>query len=444
MMKFGVLSGTRLRLVTATFIAATCFGGTEANASNVSADGLLVVFSSASSNLVKGDGGRHTDVFIRNRATKRTRRVSVSLSGGPRSGSSVMPSISADGRFVAFHSSARNLVPDDDNNANDVFVRDLETGETQRVSVSTDGDEANGPSFSTSISGDGRLVAFQSLASNLVEEDTTVLQDIFVHDRLTGETRRISVSSSGTQGNAGSVGFDISADGSRLAFWSAASNLVNGDTNGADDVFVHDLDAGTTSRVSVGATGAQGNGRSIDPSISADGRFVAFASTASNLVTGDRNRAQDVFVRDLALGTTRRVSRRLNGGHANDHSGSPSISADGRQIAFQSSATNLVRADTNRRLDVFLRNMRTGNTRRISVSSNRREGNGHSGLLGPPAVHGRTVVFDSSASNLVKDDTNRSVDVFARSLRTGKTRRLSVSSAGAQGNSDSCLHSCVP
>jgi Tol biopolymer transport system component len=250
---------------------------------------------------VPGDTNGASDVFLRDRLAGVTRRVSVGAVG-QANGDSAEPSISADGRFVAFSSQASNLVPGDTNGTSDIFVRDMLTGVTRRVSVGAAG-QANGGSLSPAISADGRFVAFNSYASNLVPGDTNGTTDIFVRDLLARVTRRVSVGPAG-QGNSDSSGAPaISADGRYVAFFSHASNLVPGDTNGAYDIFVRDLLAGVTRRVSVGASG-QGNRDSLAPAITADGRSVAFVSASFNLVTHDTNRAWDVFVRDPLLDAT--------------------------------------------------------------------------------------------------------------------------------------------
>jgi len=297
-----------------------------------------------------------------------TERVSVGSAGEEGNGNSGVygPSISADGRYVAFCSSASNLVPGDTNDREDVFVHDRLTGTTERVSVSSDGEEGNGDSgtFRPSISADGRYVAFVSCASNLVPGDTNWAWDIFVHDRLTGVTERVSVSSAGEQGDGDSGYPSISAEGRYVAFESGAYNLVPGDTNWTCDIFVHDRLTGTTERVSVSSEGHEGNGNSSLPFhtadgryVNADGRYVASYSEASNLVPGDTNGIGDVFVRDRLTGTTERVSVSSDGEEGDSNSGwwGPSISADGRYVAFQSCAYNLVPGDTKGWEDVFVR-----------------------------------------------------------------------------------------
>ncbi len=276
-------------------------GNYRSNWSSVSADGRYVAFSSLADNLVAGDTNGVVDVFVRDRVTGITDRVSVSGAGEQGNDWSNWPSISADGRYVAFMSTANNLVAGDTNGSWDVFVRDRVSGETERVSVSSAEVEANGGSGGAvnllAISADGRYVAFLSEATNLVAGDTNGSNDVFVRDRVSGETERVNVSSAGAEANGPSGYSVISADGRYVAFMSDATNLVPGDTNGRADVFVRDRMAGETQRVSVSSAGVEADGRSDENSISADGRYVAFGSRASNLVPGDTNGTRDIFVR---------------------------------------------------------------------------------------------------------------------------------------------------
>ena len=267
---------------------------------------------------------------------------------------------------MAFVSGATNLVPGDTNGFPDVFVRDRELGTTERVSVSSRGKQANGESDfnSVAISRHGRFVAFDSYATNLVPHDTNTVcdadgcfgSDIFVRDRLTGKTERVNVSSSSTQANGNSYYPSITGDGRFIAFASDANNLVPGDTNSTRDAFVRDRWTRTTERVSVGPRGVQADRGSNFPSISADGHFVAFESDATNLAPHNTNDFQDIFVRDHVAGTTERVSVSSSGAEGNDASfTAPAISAAGRFVAFSSYATNLVPRDTNGFEDVFVR-----------------------------------------------------------------------------------------
>jgi Tol biopolymer transport system component len=387
----------------------------------ISANGRYVAFVSYASNLVDGDTNGVPDVFVRDRRAGTTSRVSVSNTGVEANGPSVIsykPAISADGRYVAFESSASNLVPGDTNGRFDVFVRDRRAGTTSRVSVSDTGAEANGDSFNASVSADGRYVAFVSTASNLVHGDTNGRFDVFVRDRRAGTTSRVSMTDTGAEGNADSFNASVSADGRYVGFVSYASNLVLGDTNGVPDVFVHDRRAHLTSRVNVSSTGAQAQGETlfgpINVAISANGRYVTFNSAASNLVPGDTNGARDVFVRDRRAGTTSRVSVSDTGAEANGDSFEPAISADGRYVAFDSFASNLVPGGSSGLGDVFVRDRRAGTTSRVSVSDTGAEANGQSF---EPAIsaNGRYVAFYSSASNLVPGDTNGVYDIFIRS-----------------------------
>jgi Tol biopolymer transport system component len=321
--------------------------------------------------------------------------------------------MSEDGRFVAFDSSASNLVARDGNRKVDVFVRDRQTGTTRRVSGTSSEAGANGPSFNPSISADGRIVGFDSGASNLVRRDRNDAWDVFVRDRQAGTTRRVSLSSAGVAGNRDSWSAVVSADGRHVAFASLAFNLVAGDSNRQADIFVRDRQTGTTTRVSVRSNGRQTNGGSAFPAISADGRFVAFRSVATNLVAGDTNGHADVFVHDRETGRTRRISVARDGSQANGPSDAPALSADGNVVAFESSATNLIPSDTNAYRDVFVRDRAAGRTRRVSLSTSYVAGNGLSeraALSGD----GRVVAFTSYATNLVRRDTNRRADVFVR------------------------------
>jgi Tol biopolymer transport system component len=281
-------------------------------------------------------------------------------------GNSYYPSISADGRYVAFESDATNLVTGDTNSAGDIFMRDRRNGTTTRISQSYAGGQGNGNSHNPSVSSDGRFVAFESDATNFVAGDTNGKHDIFVRDRQKGITTLVSKSSAGVVGNGDSAHPSISADGRYVAYDSQATNLVAGDVNGKDDIFVRDRQKGTTTRVSKSSAGVAGNEGSDYPSISADGRYVAFMSYSSNLVAGDTNGAYDIFVRDRQEGTTTRVSKSSAGMGGNSDSTYPSLSAGGRYVAFESDATNLVTGDTNGYRDIFVRDRQTGTTGLVS------------------------------------------------------------------------------
>jgi Tol biopolymer transport system component len=388
-------------------------GDDGSNFPSINADGRYVAFGSDAKYLVAGDTNGARDIFIHDTQTVTTTRVSVHSSGAQGNSSCNLSSINADGRYVAFESVATNLVTGDTNGARDIFLHDTQTGTTTRVSVDSGGAQSEGGnSDSPSISGDGRYVAFESFATNLVADDTNGIMDIFLHDTQTGTTTCVSVDSGGAVGNGSSNSPSISSDGRYVAFYSVANNLVAGDTNGIMDIFLHDTQTGTTTCVSVDSGGAEGNDISFYPSISADGRYVAFVSAATNLVAGDTNGARDIFLHDTQTGTTARVSVDSEGAQGNDSSSwSPSISADGRYVAFESVATNLVPGDTNGVEDIFIHDTQTGTTTRVSVDSNGTEGDGDSCELSISA-DGRYVAFESLASNLVPFDYNVSWDVF--------------------------------
>jgi hypothetical protein len=388
----------------------------------ISADGRCVAFTSAATNLVAGDTNGFWDVFVRDRSSGTTERVSLDSAGLQGNGESVsgalnIPSvaISADGRFVAFVSRATNLVAGDTNLCQDVFVRDRALGTTERVSVSAGGVEGDNVSSTPTISANGRFVAFSSFATNLVAIPGTGIGQIYVRDRQLGTTALVSANSSGIEGDNDSAqnGGAISADGRFVAFGSWASDLVAGDTNGVGDVFVRDRNSATIERVSLSTGGAQGIGTSVTPSISADGRFVAFQSAAANLVAGDTNGYFDIFVRDRQNGTLERVSVNTAGNEANFSSSVPVLSPDGRFVAFLSGASNLVAGDTNSKYDVFLRDRASGTTEIVSVSTSGTQSNNSSNMVSISA-DGRSLAFQSHGSNLVAGDTNGFSDIFVR------------------------------
>lgn len=404
----------------------------------VSGDGHYVLFTSASGSLVPGDTNGVEDVFVHDNISATTERVSIDSAEVEAAGSSGSRAISFDGRYVAFNSDANNLVPNDTNQTFDVFVRDRITGTTERVSVDTSGNEGNGLSWAAAITGNGRYVVLASEASNLVPSDTNKHMDVFIHDRSTGETERVSVDSAGNEAVAGAEGdAEISADGRYVVFQSEASDLVDGDTNAEADIFVRDRTAGITERVSVDSVGTQAEGgASWWADISAEGRLVSFTSYAGNLVPGISPTCNGlaiscghVYVHDRATGSTQAATVSSTGILANSQSCCESISADGRFVAFYSYATNLVLGDASecvgqppgRCPDAFVHDLLTGVTTLISVSA---DGGHADGATWSAAINadGRFVSFESFAANLVSDDTNvcsdqpSCLDVFVRDL----------------------------
>lgn len=362
---------------------------------------------------------------------QRTVRVRLAKTGDPN-GASGQPVASADARFVAFASRASNLgVRDPNRHVRDVYVYDQGTGAIQMLSRPPGGEGADGPSGQPALAGTGAVAAFTSRATNLAEGDTNKAADVFVS--VLGTLARASVAPDGSPADGASSEPDLSADGRLLVFSSAADNLVPGDDNKRRDVFVRDIASGTTSLVSAARSGGGANGASRAPAISPDGRYVSYTSEASNLVARDRNRVADVFVTDLRTGTTSLASVGARRRQQNASVGRPfqqvsDVSRGGRYVVFDSDATNLVRGDRNGRTDVFVRDRRRGRTRRVSLATTDQEAAGDS-FTPRISPDGRWVAFVSAADNLVPGDAV-GMDVFLRDLRDHTTTIVDVSSRG--------------
>ena len=391
-------------------------GGAQGNANSgtgigsavtLSGDGRYAAFVSAATNLVSGDTNGQADIFVHDRDTNTTTRVSVATGGAQANGQSTHPRMSLTGTFVVFQSTATNLVTGDINGWSDVFRHNLLTGTTELVSTTGIG-PGNGSSESPTISDFGRYVAFWSAASNLVGGDSNATGDCFVRDMILGITRRVSVQTGGGQGNGNSRSPSISPDGRYVVFSTAADNLAGFDGNGHVDILIHDRILLTTERV---GPSPNWNGGSDEPVVSADGLVVAFESDATNIVGNDMNGLKDVFVHDRATNLTRRVSE--NGGTGGDGaSRQPSISADGRFIAYRSFAENLAPGN-NGWEDIFVHDRTTFTNAVVSLDQN---GNPANGLSGHPSISedGAFVAFVSFASDLVPGDSNAHSDVFVR------------------------------
>jgi flagellin-like hook-associated protein FlgL len=402
-------------------------GNGASTAAMISLGGEFIVFQSSASNLVAGDTNGQTDIFLKNLTTGVTSLVSTDSNGVQANGNSESASISADGRYILFTSYASNLVSGDTNGVRDVFLKDLATGVTSRVSTSQAGAQGNGQSYISAITTDGRFALFQSAASNLVTGDTNAVMDVFRKDLVTGEIIRVSTDSSGVQGNAFSSGAVASADGRFVAFLSTASNLVSGDTNGFSDVFIKDVETGNTRRISTSASGEQANHNSFMVSISANGRYAAFYSQASNLVSNDLNSQFDSFWKDTETGEIINVNSDLLGNPGDISSVNPQISADGMYVAFWSNATNIVSNDTNGQVDVFRKSIETGVTERVNTSTTGIQADAELLVNRPSmAANANLVVFDSLANNLSAQDSGGSVsDVYLRDLSKAGIQELS-------------------
>jgi Tol biopolymer transport system component len=326
---------------------------------SISDDGSHIAFTS-SARLASGDSAVYRDVFMRNRDTLRTVLVSKSHTGGAADRDSQFAVMSPNSDCVAYASRASNLVDGDVNDKWDVFLYNTGNSTNRLVSVSSTEEQGNGNSAAfdaPAVSKDGLIVAFTSFASNLVFGDDNSQPDIFVRDVLEGTTSLVSRDSAGNQGNGESGVPSISHDGRIVAFQSMASNLVPDDTNGVTDIFVHDRSTGTTTRVSVSSTGEQANNHCLAPAISANGRYVVFHTQADNLVGDDNNAALDVFIHDRSSRVTKLVSANTQGEVGDGHSELAAVSADARYVAFQSRATDLIADDRNTAQDVFMRDL---------------------------------------------------------------------------------------
>lgn len=389
-------------------------------------EGRFVAFVSYAAGM-GGASGAYRQIFWRDRWTGETRLVSTNAAGEAGNGNSFAPAISADGLTVVFESYASNLVPGDTNGVRDVFVWSsaggtLTTG-VQRVSVGAGGAQADGESFEPTVSADGKVVAFSSSASNLtsgVSGNSTV--NVVRRDLPSGTNTLVTRGSVGAGTGIGVGGGRpaLSEDGNRLAFWSSSAQLVAGDTNGLWDIFVYQHDNATLRRVSLTETGGERNqgtesaSRIVAPAISGDGRYVAYATTATNVVAGDTNAAQDVFVVDLDGGlAVKRVSVASDGtqGNADSPVGQGervALTFDGQWVAFTTLASNLgVPAD-----NVVLVNRVTGQTRAVSSSA--------TGSVGVPAMSRRGAYVTFGASNAL-DARFAGSGLFARFTDLART-----------------------
>lgn len=414
-----VPAGGQLEPGTVLKVSRAADGGDADGASDgpsLSGDGRYVAYSSSASNIVSDDNNGFPDIFLWDTVTSTTVKVSHATNGSAANEASTMPAISADGRHVTFASVASNIAGTGNNGFNqiyawdrltdetiqvsqvggrssfngagnavisadgryisysafdplydigdashesEVFLWDRQTRNTIKVSRASDGSNSNGSSYLPDISADGRYVTYQSAASNLVSNDTNGMSDVFVWDRHTGATAKASVAGNGDGANAGSSGATISADGRYISYLSSASNLVGGDTNGKSDVFVLDRQSGGTLKVSQASNGGPTNDSSANAAISGDGRYVAYATMSTNIVpedNGDPNLLYDVFVWDRQTGATSKVSRPTGSGFAQGDSYGPAFSGDGNRVAYASTAPDLVMSDTNGRSDIFVWN----------------------------------------------------------------------------------------
>jgi Tol biopolymer transport system component len=380
----------------------------------VSGDGRYVAFESDAPDLVADDTNGKIDVFRRDLRTGTTVRVSVDQGGGDANKQSSWPAISFDGKYVAFHSEASDLVPDDGNGKTDVFVRDTVAGTTLRVSVDVDGGDADGFSSYPNITPDGRYVVFASNARDIVAGDGNIVYDVFRRDLQTGTTVRASVDVSDVDPDGNSFFPEVSANGRYVAFFSDATDLVVGDGNSARDVFRRDLLTGMTERVDVDLSGGELEEGADGGNMSADGRYVDFNTVASDVVPGDGNGFYDGFVRDMVTGTTVRASLDKGGGDPEDDVFISALTPDGRFALLFAHADDLVQGD-HKNQDLFVRDLVLLSTTRVTVSLAGGDPNGQS-FGRSISDSGRYVTYQSDAANLVRDDHNDLQDIFLRDM----------------------------
>ncbi|WP_370978721.1 dockerin type I domain-containing protein [Agaribacterium sp. ZY112] len=401
--------------------ASNSFDGMPTNfgsySASVSRDGSLVAYQSQADNLVNNDHNGEEDIFVYDVVNNQTERVSISNSGNEAiGGRSDLGEISAEGGHVVFLSYASNLVSNDTNGLADIFVRDRVNNSTERVNLRPGGAESMFEAREPDISGDGRFVVYVSDDDQLVANDNNGFQDVFVYDRHERTTQRINVSNTGEQANMPSFDPRISEDGSAVIFTSPASNLVPGDNNGFDDIFIYDLASSQIQRVNVNSQNIEAmNGPSFGAELSADGRFVVFTSNADNLVSNDNNGHDDIFIRDTQESTTSRVNVSSSGQQANSHSEAPSVSSNGRYVSFMSRASNLVNNDNNGFEDIFVHDRETSTTEKISELSNGAETDlpSFSPVISSNALY---LVYESDSDMLVAGDNNGWSDIFVAQL----------------------------
>ena len=362
-----------------------------------------------------------------------TERVSISSAGSEGDRVSRTPSINDNGQIIVFASEATNLVDGDTNGVQDIFLHDWLTGTTRRVNLSGQGKEANGASAWPEISADSLSVVFTSTATNLVDRDTNGFEDVFVVDLQSGAVERVSPSASGGQANAPSSQPVISGDGRFVVFVSTATNLVAGATTGLEEIYLYDRVNESLQWVSMPLGGSVNDGLSGEPAISADGNWVAFSSNSTQFVSNDTLGRRDIFLWNRVSSALERVNVTQIGDEADRSSYAPALSADGRFIVFRSHATNLVASETINMGDIFRRDRSNGTLQRVSLSTT-----GEQSPDGPSdepviSADGRFIVFRSFATDLIPNDTNSNHDIFVRDMQ-GTTTRVSVDSYADESN----------
>jgi hypothetical protein len=409
--------------------------------SSVSADGNLVVFTSTAA-LTPGVNETGDDfVYLRNVSANTTTLISKAPDGSQPNAKAAEPEISSNGQFIVYSSPASNLPGAANNNGEpNIFLYNISTDTTTLISQGLAGAPADSSSSTPTISSDGTKIAFLSNADNLVANDTNQASDIFVYNTTTSTMSRVSTDSGNNQVLGASYSPALAAGGGYVAFVSDSANLISNDTNNIADVFLKNLSTGSVQRLSVSTAGLQADGKSGRIAIDSDGQWVAFESSANNLVSGDTYNLNpsanpdltEIFLRDVADNITTRISVGANNLQANGVSTKPAISANGRFVTYTSAATNLIASDANGKTDIFLydRTVPTAAPRRISSGPNDTEANDDSddsSISGD--ANAEFITFRSNATNLVASDQNGVGDIFLKD-------RLAVPHATAAGSPD--------
>jgi Tol biopolymer transport system component len=400
-------------------LASTSDSGVKGNAdsfhTHLSADGAVVAFHSLATNLVSGDSDTVADVYVKNVATGNIELASTSDSGQKGNGDSTVAFLTPDASKVAFNSKATNLDPGDGDTISDIYLKDLVTGNITLASTSDTEVKANGDGLHPSVDASGTKVAFYSYATNLDPADKDSKSDIYVKNLVTGDIKLVSTSGAGIKGNGESTIPFMSADGTAVAFGSLATNLASGDRDSTSDLYVKNLVTGRIRVVSRSDAGRKGNGASLDPWVSSDGSRVAFSSRATNLDPADKASNRDIFVKDLVTGDLFLASSSDGGTAGNAHSSEPSLSADGTRVLFHSLASNLDPADPDSVNDIFVKNLASGDIYLASRSSSGQKGNRGS-VVPSLSPNGRVAAFRSSATNLDPADSDSAWDIYVKQL----------------------------
>ncbi|TAE32069.1 MAG: hypothetical protein EAY65_07480 [Alphaproteobacteria bacterium] len=396
-------------------------GNESSNNPSFSPDGTKIVFHSSASNLIEDDANGWRDVFVKDTITGEITSISANSMGEQGNSGSYHGRFSPDGTKIVFHSGANNLIENDTNLWNGIFIKDLITGDVMRIDVSTLGEPLDGSSYNAQFSPDGTKIIFESSASNLVEGDTNGWDDIFIKDLITNELTRVSINALGEEGNGWFYNGSFSPDGTKIIFESWADNLIAEDSNGEEDIFMKDILTGEITRISTNFLGEEGTFRSHNPQFSPDGTQVLFTSWANNLVENDTNNLPDIFVKNLISGEVLRVNTNAMGEQLDGWSfGAANFSPDGTQVVFESLSGMLVEDDTNGWYDIFVKDLGTGEVSIVSRTPSDEQANGWS--RNPSfSPDGMSIVFESQANNLVEGDNNEQWDIFLATLGEDET-----------------------